>query len=265
MNSKMPIIFVWHGSPMNAIENNEYTDTWKKIGKSMVKKPQAIIVFSAHWITYGETRIANSKKPGMIYDMYGFPEVLYHVWYDAPGHPDLAREIMDLLKLSKVNAILDDKRWYDHGVWSTLIHLFPSADIPVVMISLDYEKDPVWHFEIGKKLSFLREKGVLLIWSGNIVHNLSLLDWSDWWAYSWAREFDARFASWIQNSCYKELCYLQNWWDISRYAHPSHDHLLPIFPLFGATWETDSVEFFSPEVTLSSIAMRSVYWHEYNE
>ena len=187
----MPIIFIGHGSPMNAIESNEYTESWRQIAKTL-EKPRAILMLSAHWITENETRISTNEKPEMIYDMGGFPPELYRVRYDAPGSREIADEIASLLQNTKI--ALDPTRGYDHGVWSTLIHLFPAADIPVITMSLDYRATPRDLVALSESLAILRERGILIIGSGNIVHNLGAIDWSGQHIHPWAVEFDARFA-----------------------------------------------------------------------
>ena len=281
----MPIIFIWHGSPMNAIENNIYTDSWKQIAKN-IEKPRAILMFSAHWITENETRISMSENPEMIYDMGGFPPELYQVRYDAPGSKKIAEEICSviakndqvqvseksengLLRASQwqnpqTQIILDPKRWYDHGVWSTLIHLFPAADIPVITMSLDYRSTPHDLVGLGASLAILRERGILIVGSGNIVHNLGVIDWSWERIHPWAVEFDARFARWLESGKnspeWESLMDFRSWWDISRLAHPSYDHLLPIFPLMGASSAADIVEFYTPDIAMGSLSMRSVVW-----
>ena len=259
----MPVIFIWHGSPMNAIENNIYTDSWKKIAKT-IEKPRAILMFSAHWITENETRISTAEKPKMIYDMGGFPPELYRVRYDAPGSMEISEEIVTVLQNNSMQIKPDHIRWYDHGVWSTLVHLFPAADIPVITMSLDYQATPQDLIELGESLAILRERGILIVGSGNIVHNLGAIDWSWEKVHPWAVEFDARFARWLESSKnspeWESLLDFRSWWDVSRLAHPSYDHLLPIFPLMGASSADDRVEFYTPDIAMGSLSMRSVLW-----
>ncbi len=258
---RMPIIFIGHGSPMNAIENNIYTESWKQIAKTL-EKPRAILMFSAHWITENETRVSTAEKPEMIYDMGGFPPELYRVKYYAPGSHEIAEEIDSLLQNPKIT--LDPTRGFDHGVWSTLIHLFPTADIPVITMSLDYSATPRDLVDLGESLAILRERGILIVGSGNIVHNLGAIDWSWERIHPWAVEFDARFADGIQSGKnspeWESLLGFRYWWDIARLAHPSYDHLLPLFPLMGASSVDDRVEFHTPDIAMGSLAMRSVVW-----
>ncbi len=256
---KMPLLFIGHGSPMNALETNTYTDSWKKIGESITHRPRAILMLSAHWITEWEMRVNMTETPEMIYDMYGFPEELYRVRYDSLWSSDFATEI--IRELAGKNAIIwDISHWLDHGAWSTLIHLFPEADIPVIQMSLDYSKSPLWHYEFGKKLKTLREKGILIIGSGNIVHNLRAIDWTGKEQYPWAIEFDRRVSADIQEGNHEDILNFHNWWDISRLAQPSHDHLLPLIPMLGAIDESDIVEFFTPDIAMGSLSMRSIAW-----
>ena len=288
---RMPIIFIWHGSPMNAIENNNYTESWKQIAKTL-EKPRAILMFSAHWITENETRISTAEKPEMIYDMGGFPPELYQVRYDAPGSREIAEEVSavitknDQVQVSEKseNGLLRASQWqeqlqwdeqnikitndptrgYDHGVWSTLVHFFPAADIPVITMSLDYRATPRDLVELGESLAILRERGILIVSSGNIVHNLGAIDWSWERIHPWAVEFDTRFARWLESGKnspeWESLLDFRSWWDISHLAHPSYDHLLPIFPLMGASSADDRVEFCTPDIAMGSLSMRSVVW-----
>lgn len=256
---KFPLIFIGHGSPMNAIETNQYTESWREIGKSIKEVPRAILMLSAHWITEGKTEINTTENPDMIYDMYGFPPELYRLTYDCPGSKAIAEAIIDAL--SPDYSIRENEiHGIDHGAWSTLIHAFPEASVPVIQLSLDYSKSPEWHFEFWKKLSTLREQGILIIASGNIVHNLREIDWSNEVQYSWAKEFDTRVEQAILSREYQDLLDFQSWGNISRLAHPSYDHLLPIFPLLWATDENDTAKFFTPEISMGSLSMRSIVW-----
>jgi 4,5-DOPA dioxygenase extradiol len=254
---KQPLLFIGHGSPMNAIESNIYTESWKKIWKSL-EKPRAILIFSAHWITEWQTLISSNKNPEMIYDMYGFPPELYQVQYDAPWSREIAEEIYSLLNNPKIS--LDASRGFDHGVWSTLIHSFPQADVPIITMSLDYLSSPRELYALGDSLAILRDKWILIIWSGNIVHNLGATDWSGKHTYPWAIEFDKKVANLIESRDHDQLLDFKNWWDIFRLAHPSYDHLLPIFPLLGASSLQDAIEFFTPDIVMGSLSMRSVKW-----
>lgn len=258
---KMPLVFIGHGSPMNAIEQNTYTKSWEKIGKS-IPRPRAILILSAHWITEWETHISTGENPSMIYDMYGFPPPLYQIQYPAAGNTKIALEILRSLTSALPNEIFrgDTKRGFDHGVWSTLIHMFPKADVPVICLSLDYHKTPEWHYNLGKALKTLRSEWILIMGSGNIVHNLRMIDWagkSTW--HDWAIDFDARMQESIENGNMTDILTCLSW-ESSHLAHPTHDHLLPLFPLLGAVEPTDTGEFFTPDIVMWSLSMRSIVW-----
>lgn len=188
----LPFLFIGHGSPMNAIEDTIYTREWQRIAQTL-PRPRAILMISAHWITQGETRISTAEHPETIYDMYGFPEELYQVRYPAPGSSVIAKEVQETLG-NAYEISEDANRGLDHGAWSVLLHLFPHHNIPVVSLSIDYDKSPVWHYELGQKLRVLREQGVLIVTTGNTVHNLQRLSFSPDASteYDWARDFDAR-------------------------------------------------------------------------
>lgn len=191
---RTPVIFVGHGSPMNAIETNEYTESWKNMAASF-EKPKAIIIFSAHWSTNGATRIGAMEKPDMIYDMYRFPDELYKIQYPARGDSEVVDKITKLVPWIQK----DTTRGLDHGIWSVLIHMFPEADIPVIPVSLDYNLPPKKLFELGRLIRELRDEGILIMGSGNIVHNLRAIDWSGTKTYPWAMMFDAKVADLIES------------------------------------------------------------------
>ncbi len=256
--SKLPVVFVGHGSPMNSIEENIFTKTWKAIGESL-PRPRAILMLSAHWITEWETRINTSETPEMIYDMYGFPDELYRIKYATPGSISIAEEIIHHL-WEDFPIIEDNRHWLDHGAWSTLIHLFPEAYIPVIQMSLDYAKPLAWHFAFWKKLAGLRDQWILIIGSGNIVHNLRMIDWTGKNTYSWAQEFDTRVAQWIESKAYDDILDFESWGEIALLAQPSYDHFLPLIPLLGTVDTTDTVEFFTEDIVMGNLSMRSMVW-----
>ncbi len=172
---KMPVLFLGHGSPMNAIEENEFVDGFRKIGKE-IQRPNAVLCISAHWETKG-TFVTAMEKPPTIHDFGGFPKALFDVQYPAPGSPELAIETKSLIK--KTDVGLDDKWGLDHGAWSVIKHLYPNADVPVIQMSLDYSQAPQYHYDLAKELSALRKKGILIIGSGNMVHNLGMVAWNN--------------------------------------------------------------------------------------
>jgi 4,5-DOPA dioxygenase extradiol len=225
----MPAAFLGHGSPMNALEKNRYTEAWRRFGAS-VPKPRAILVVSAHWYV-NVTAVTAMARPRTIHDFYGFPRPLFEVEYPAPGDPKLAEEVAEIAKPTHVG--LDADGWgLDHGTWSVLVHAFPKADIPVVQLSIDARKRFEDHFDLGARLAPLRASGVLVIGSGNIVHNLRAIDWSRSDAgFDWAHRFDdaARAALLGRPS---DLAGLQSHGDFSR-AVPTPDHFIPALYLAG--------------------------------
>lgn len=191
--------------------------------------------------------------------MYGFPPELYRISYDCPGSKEIAEEIIQVLS-ENYEIQRDNTHGIDHGAWSTLVHLFPDASIPVIQMSLDYSKSPDWHYAFGEKLKSLREQGILIVASGNIVHNLSAIDWEGDSKYPWALEFDTRVAEDIITRNYSDILNFEKWGSVAKLAHPSYDHLLPLFPLLGTVSTDDVVEFFTPEITRGSLSMRSIVW-----
>lgn len=199
----------------------------------------------------------------MIYDMSWFPPELYMMQYSAPGSMAIAIKIKNLLE-EDINIQEDPTHGFDHWVWSILTHLFPAQDIPVICLSLDYSLSPQSLYHMGEKLALLREQWILIVASGNIVHNLSAIDWSGKTQYPWAREFDSRIANGIESGKnskeFMDILDFRSWWDISILAHPSYDHLLPLFPLLGAVDIDDSVTFLTPDIVMGSLSMRSIVW-----
>ena len=250
----MPVIFVGHGSPENAVLDNSYTQGWKKMAE-LIPTPKAILCISAHWITTGKTKVAAMKDPKIIYDFYGFPEELYKVKYPVRGDPALAKKIKDILK--KFNAAADLSWGIDHGTWSVLVHMYPKADIPTLQLSIDYDLPVERAFEIGKALSELRNEGVLIIGSGNVVHNLRAIEWGGS-PFPWAVEFDDFVKDSLKKKDYKSLInFKQN--KLTQMAHPTHDHYLPLIYAMGAS-EGESPKFFNESIFAGSVSMRCVIW-----
>lgn len=250
---RMPLLFIGHGSPMNAIEDNNWTSTWKKLGRTL-PLPKAIIVISAHWLTNG-TKVDISPVPKMIYDMYGFPPELYHVTYPAIGNPELAHWLANI----SGEQISTDHTWgLDHGAWSVLLHLYPDHDIPVFQLSLDITKNMEEHVEVGKSLRLLREHGVLIIGSGNIVHNLRAINWAEHAPpYAWATSFDQHAEDAILQHHARALITLAQS-DEGNDAHPTPDHLWPLLSIIGASDHHDRITFpIGGEISLGSISMRT--------
>ncbi|UWX04826.1 4,5-DOPA dioxygenase extradiol [Pseudoxanthomonas sp. NC8] len=225
----MPAAFLGHGSPMNALERNRFTDAWRGFGAS-VPRPRAILAVSAHWYV-NATAVTAMAAPRTIHDFYGFPQALFDVRYPAPGLPELAGEIAEVVKPDHVGADVDG--WgIDHGTWSVLVHAFPGADIPVVQLSIDARRPLEWHLALGARLAALRERGVLVVGSGNIVHNLRAIDWArPDGAYDWARRFDERARELLLERPH-DLPSLASHPDFPL-AVPSPDHFLPLLYLAG--------------------------------
>ncbi|MBA3828512.1 MAG: 4,5-DOPA dioxygenase extradiol [Taibaiella sp.] len=254
--SRMPALFIGHGSPMNAIDDNEFSRSWKALGKTL-PRPQAILSISAHWLTNG-TSVTAMAQPKTIHDFGGFPKNLFDQQYNAPGAPELAKSTQDLITTTSVHA---DNTWgLDHGTWSVLLPMYPAADIPVYQLSLDYDKPASYHYELGQQLNKLRDKGVLIIGSGNLVHNLQRVDWSGGnTVYDWAQEFDTKMSGWIQTGDHKSLVnYQQILGNTATMAHPTYDHLLPLFYIMGLQQKEEQVTFFNSKFDMGSISMRSL-------
>lgn len=250
---KMPVVFIGHGSPMNAIEDNEFSQAWMEIG-ALLPKPEMILCVSAHWETNG-TYVTAMANPQTIYDFYGFPDVLYRVSYPAPGSPAWADTVQETISQTEVRLNQD---WgLDHGSWSVLRRLFPQADIPVLQLSLDRSKPADYHYRLGRELASLRAQGVLIVGSGNIVHNLHLVEWSDT-AFEWAEAFDRHVADLILKRDHAPLANYTTLGAVARLAIPTNEHYLPLLYTLALQDEEEEVQFFADKVTLGSISMRSL-------
>jgi 4,5-DOPA dioxygenase extradiol len=260
---RLPVLFLGHGSPMNAIEDNEFRRSWQVLGAEFgktVPRPQLILCISAHWITRG-WHLTGMAQPKTIHDFGGFPQELFDQQYPAPGAPAVAKEIAAGIRQPQVG--LDDHEWgYDHGTWSVLKPMFPKADIPVLQLSMDYARPPAEHFALGQQLKSLRERGVLIIGSGNIVHNLGAVQRqaSATQAYPWAFEFDARTAGLIEKGALAQLADFQKLGAVAQQAHPTYDHYLPLLHAAGAVDPGEKMRFFNDRYQAGSISMRSVVW-----
>ncbi|ATG48610.1 4,5-DOPA dioxygenase extradiol [Celeribacter ethanolicus] len=256
-SDRMPVVFLGHGSPMNAIEDNEYSRSWSALGNAL-PHPQAILVVSAHWMTRGSTLVDISRMPKTIHDFYGFPDELFTQQYPAPGAPDVAKEVVSLL--ASHHAAGDDTWGLDHGAWSVLKFLYPGADVPVFQLSIDMTKDLPHHLEIGQALKELRNRGVLILGSGNVVHNLRTMRWGGK-PYDWAEEFDDLFADRLQMRDHATLSDRQGLGNLLKMAHPSLDHYLPALTIAGASDKDDHLLFMNDSIDIGSVSMRSFVYY----
>lgn len=250
MGIRMPAMFVGHGSPMNAIEDNTYVRAWEDIA-GKIEKPKAILSVSAHWVTNG-TQVNDSEKPKTIYDMYGFPEELYRVSYEAPGSPELAHETM---KLVGRDVKIDNSWGIDHGTWSVLCKMYPEADIPVYQLSLDSNASAETHYQIGQDLSAMREKGVLIIGSGNVVHNLSRINWGMKEGHPWAVEFDTYIKENIIKKQFDNIINYEKAGKSSELAFFTTEHFNPLLYILGASKEDDRLSIFNNSCMMGSLSM----------
>ena len=264
---RLPVLFLGHGSPMNAIEDNAYRQSWQVLGQNFSEQfgrkfpqPQLILCISAHWLTRG-WQLTAMEKPRTIHDFVGFPQALFDQQYPAPGAPTITREIA--ARFSQPPISLDNDKWgLDHGAWSVLKPMFPDATIPTVQLSMDYDRPASEHFALGQQLSTLRDHGVLIVGSGNIVHNLLAMkrDASPNEAYDWAIEFDRTIGNQLQTGNFAALQDFQKMGQLAQLAHPTFEHYLPLLYAAGAATENDSVSFFNTDFQGASISMRSVIW-----
>lgn len=254
----MPLFFIGHGSPMNGIENNAFSQEWKKKAESM-PIPKAIICISAHWLTRG-TFITAMDHPKTIHDFGGFPDELYKVEYNAPGDLELAKETSALIKKTQVK--LDHDWGLDHGTWTVVRHMYPQANIPVLQLSIDYYQPAQYHYELAKELSALRKKGILIIGSGNMVHNLGMLSFDkgfiNEYGYDWAIEMNQIFKQKILDQDHNALIKYESLNAASKLAIPSPDHYLPLIYTLGLQNKQDKISFFNDVALAGSITMTSV-------
>ena len=255
---KMPVLFVGNGSTMNAIEENEFSMEWRKIGQT-IPRPDAVLCISANWETQG-TMVTAMASPRTIHDFGGFPRALYEVHYPAAGNPELAKEIREMIPEPQIEP---DQNWgLDHGCWSVLRHMFPDADVPVVQMSLDYTREPRFHFELGMKLSKLREKGVLIIGSGNMVHNLRMVAWDKLdvpgFGYDWAVRANEKIKTCILEEDVEPLLNYKDQGNDFELAIPTPDHFLPLLYILALKEEGDKVGLFNDKMTGGSLSMTSV-------
>jgi len=256
--SSMPVLFIGHGSPLTAFEDNQFTRSWAAMVNGI--QPTAVLCVSAHWCTNG-TGVTAMTSPRTIHDFHGFPDDLYQFHYSAPGSPELAHRVKQLLP--SLDVVLDQHWGFDHGCWAVMKHVFPQADVPVVQLSIDMQRDAQWHYDLGKQLSVLRNEGTLIIGSGNIVHNLRQLDFSDsGQIFPWAQRFNDHVRQSIESHNHHAIIQYQQGDDELRRAAmlsvPTPDHYYPLLYVLGASTPNDPIDISLDEIVLGSIAMMSV-------
>ena len=254
---KMPVLFVGHGSPMNAIEENEFTLYWKKLAAE-IEKPKAVLCVSAHWLTRG-TFVTAMNHPKTIHDFGGFPQALFDVNYPAPGNPELAEETAKLITSTSVG--LDHEWGLDHGTWSIVKNMYPNAEIPVLQLSIDYSQPAQYHYDLAKQLGALRKKGVLIIGSGNMVHNLGMVAWdklNESFGFDWAIEMNSIFKKKIEENDHTALIQYEKLSSAAKLAVPTPDHYYPLIYTLGLKEEKDSISFFNDKPVAGSLTMTSV-------
>lgn len=256
-STKMPVLFLGHGSPMNAIEENEFVAGFRDIAKS-IPKPNAILCISAHWETKG-TFVTAMQNPPTIHDFGGFPNELFAVQYPAPGSPDLAKQTKSLITKTEVG--LDDKWGLDHGAWSVIKHLYPKANIPVIQMSIDYRQSPQYHYELSQQIQSLREKGVLIIGSGNMVHNLGKVEWrrlNETFAFDWALEANNKMKQFILDGNHKELINFRSQGMAFDLAIPTPEHYLPLLYTLALQDKKEEVQLFNDKPVAGALTMTSL-------
>lgn len=255
---KMPALFLGHGSPMNAIEENQFVAGFRNLAKKL-PKPNAILCISAHWFTNG-TKVTAMEMPRTIHDFGGFPQELFDVKYPAKGSPELAMETKELLLPTYVE--LDDHWGLDHGTWSVIKHLYPDANIPVIQLSIDYTKPGQYHFDLAQKLNALRTKGILIVGSGNIVHNLRLVDFynfdKDNYGYDWAVEARETINNYLLDENFQPLIDFGKQGKAFQLAIPTPDHYLPLIYTLGLKGKTEELSLFNDKLLAGSLSMTSV-------
>lgn len=254
---KMPVLFLGHGSPMNAIEENEFVQGFRNIGKE-ISRPQAILCISAHWETKG-TYVTAMEQPRTIHDFGGFPQALFQVQYPAPGSPSLANETKQIIQ--KTDVGLDTQWGLDHGAWSVIKHLYPYADVPIIQMSLDYTQGAKYHYELAQELSSLRQKGILIVGSGNMVHNLGMVAWNklnENYAYDWAQEAGEKMKNYIVETQHENLINFKSQGKAFDLAIPTPEHYLPLLYTLALQEKNDKIEFFNDKALAGSLTMTSV-------
>jgi 4,5-DOPA dioxygenase extradiol len=258
IKKRMPVLFLGHGNPMNGIEENEFVTGFREIAKK-IPKPKAVLCVSAHWETKG-TYVTAMDKPKTIHDFFGFPEELYEVQYPAPGQPNLAKEIVGTITKAVIG--LDYEWGFDHGCWVVLKRIFPNADVPIVEMSLDYSKPAQFHYDLAKELSILRQRDILIVGSGNMVHNLGMLAWDNpdevGFSYDWASEASERMKKFIINNEHQQLINYRSQGRAFDLAIPTPEHYLPLLYALAVKRKKEKVSFFNDKPVAGSLIMTSL-------
>ncbi len=254
----MPVLFIGHGSPMNGIEDNEFSSQWQRMAKE-IPVPKAVVVVSAHWLSRG-TRITAMDFPKTIHDFGGFPKALFDVQYKAPGDPLLAKEAAAMIHATEVG--LDHDWGLDHGTWTVVRHMYPEANIPVLQLSIDYTKNGQYHYDLARELYGLRKKGVLIIGSGNMVHNLGMVAWDKLnepgYGYDWALNMNDKFKELISSGDHQSLIHYERLGKEAKLAIPTDEHYLPLIYTLGLKGSKDGISFFNDKAVAGSLTMTSV-------
>lgn len=251
----MPALFIGHGNPMNALDDNRFTQSWQRLGAS-IPRPRAVLVVSAHWTTHG-TAVTAMAAPATLHDFGGFPQALFDIVYPAPGDPALAARVHALLAPTPVQM---DQSWgLDHGSWSVLCKMYPAADVPVIQLSLDLHQEPAFHLDLGRRLAVLREEGILIIGSGNLVHNLRTAVWGGATpAFDWAQRFNQSMRDCLLGDDRAQLLGAMASGEDARRAVPTSEHFLPLLYIAGSKHPDDSVTLFNDVIEMGSLGMLSV-------
>jgi 4,5-DOPA dioxygenase extradiol len=253
---RMPMIFAGHGSPMSAIENNTFTAAWETIGKEL-PRPKAILAISAHWFGSG-LRVQPQEQPQQIYDMYGFPQALYDLKYTAKGNPALAETVLNMIQSRSVQP--DDTWGIDHGTWAVLCKMYPHADIPIVQLSIDLDATPKELYQIGQELQPLRDQGILIFASGDVVHNLRLLDWNREDGFDWADAFDQYIRDRILSHDDDAVINFMDFGDPARLSCPTPEHFYPLLYVLGASTQDDHIRVSNDARTMGSLSLTGFIW-----
>jgi 4,5-DOPA dioxygenase extradiol len=247
----MPVVFFGHGSPMNTLDRNPYTEAWRKLGAAM-PAPKAIVCVSAHWYTEG-TAVTAMSRPRTIHDFYGFPQALFDVRYPAPGAPELAERVRSLL--APLEVALDESWGLDHGTWSVLKHAYPNADVPVIQLSIDGTQPPQFHYDAGRRLAALRDEGVLVVGSGNVVHNLRLMKRDGGEAFDWAVRFNERVRAALASRDHRTLIDFGGLGEDARLSVPTPEHYLPLLYIAALQRDDEVMSFPVDGYDLGSVSM----------